>query len=591
MDCFIRDLATWAHIAQCEVIEYEVPLFSVENTTGRIRISEEHPEYSSCWVILDGNIFYGEHASPSDGYTDLTVSRPMNAFDRTLVYKQNLEYDVTTDSEMNSEKKYYEKTQTDRFFRTTDNSRDPLKSYLLKDSEGYFVDETIDTFEEGAEYFNRTSPATYIITSDRIMSPAKRYYIKVDNEYYVTTDTSFQSGTTYYEKTANAEYAVTSDSSYNSSHTYYICDYYGHYIKLNSSIFEEDGLYYESELVDQYLPTEDESFTEGKTYYELINSYGGIGTEVLETYIKNVIEDSFINEEDTMYSMPYISVEVQGDSLTVASINLIENEVYSFLDIIDLAYEKKVMFAFLMSATGILIYIFSAVPEENNVFFDDGHNFLNNSTVSNELVAKVTVRRVYEENEALWVEEEKDYYWHPGGDISTTPPNPRIKGIWDIVSVEDEDIDLIEAAKESMANNDEAIKVEFYSDKLYYLWDKITCLVNDEVITESISSCTLSHDDPRYLYTIGKMPTTLTEKFEQSNGGTSSSVIRKSSGVSQSVTYENDTESYLAKTGGSVNGNLGVQDTTSTDKLIIGSNSYGSSLPATGKTGQVFFVI
>lgn len=591
MDCFIRDLATWAHIAQCEVVDYEVPLFSIENITGKIKIAEEHPEYSSCWVILDGNIFYGEAASPSDGCTELTVSRPMNAFDRSLVYKQNLIYEPTSDSEMDSEKKYYEKVADTRYFRTNDEERNPAKTYFLREDSGNYATETITAFEYGITYYVKASDASYIKTSDRAMIPTKSYYVKSGNDYVKTKHTSFQYGVTYYERIEEASYSKTSDSSYNSSHTYYIKDYYDKYIKLNSSIFEENGIYYESMPADRYSLTTDTSFVSGKTYYELVDSYGGVGSEVLETFIKKTIEESFVNESDPMYAMPYIRVEVVGDTATVATLNFITNEVYSFLDVIDLAYEKKLLFAFSMSASEILISIFSAVPEENNVFFEDGHNFLQDTTISNERIARVTVRRVREDGDYLEIDEEKDFYWHKGGEISTTPPDPRIKGVWDIVSVEDEDIDLLEAAEEAMDSNDEAIKVEFYSDQKFFLWDKITCIVNNEVITEAISSCVLSYGDQRYLYTIGKMPTTLTDKFEQSNGGHSSSVIRKSSGVSQSVTYENNTESYLAKTGGSINGNIGVQDTTSTDKLIIGANSYGSSLPSTGKTGQVFFVI
>ena len=104
------------------------------------------------------------------------------------------------------------------------------------------------------------------------------------------------------------------------------------------------------------------------------------------------------------------------------------------------------------------------------------------------------------------------------------------------------------------------------------------------MITETVSSCSLSSDDPRYLYTIGKMPTTLTEKFEQQ-------AYEIDENTSQDVTYENQSGSYLEKTGGTVGGSINVNDTMTANKMVVGADSYGSTLPEKGTNGQVFFVI
>lgn len=196
-------------------------------------------------------------------------------------------------------------------------------------------------------------------------------------------------------------------------------------------------------------------------------------------------------------------------------------------------------------------------------------------------MARVTVRRINTFDDEIEVVLSTDYYWHKGGEITTEPPNPRLKGIWDIVSVEDEDIDLIDAAKEAMEDNDEAVKVTFYSDEVFALGDKITCRVNDEVLTEPITSCSLSSNDPRYLYTLGKLPTTLTDQFNQ----------KSKERREQSVTYEGSSTDYVSTSGGTVGGTLNVQDTTSTKRLVVGSDSYGTSLPSTGVAGQVFYKI
>lgn len=583
MVCFIRDIATWAHIAQCEVVSYNVPLYSVEDVSGKIRIAGEHPEYSRCWVIIDGAIFYGDSASPSDGTTELSVSRPMNAFGRSLVYSRTFVYEPTTDATFDSEKKYFEKTDAVKHVRSIDNVWDQNKEYFLKDSGGNFFHANITAFEYGAVYYQKTADASYQKTSDISMNPLKKYYEKSGTVYTVTRDKSFVYGKNYYERISDPTYTKTSDSAYNSSHIYYIQDARSKYIQLNTTDFAEDGIYYEAVNYDKYSVTTDDSFVAGKTYYELVNDYGGIGTEVLETFIKHAIEDSFVNEPDPMYAMPYIVVDTIGE--TIVDLSYEVNEVYSFLDIIDLAYEKKILFAFTMTATNVMIHIFPAPAFEYNVFFGDGHNFLEDVTVSNELVARVTVRRIENIDDGIEVFEERDFYWHKGGEITETPPEPRIKGIWDIVSVDDENTELKYAAEEAMADNDEAVKVTFYSDGLYLLGDKITCPVNNEVITEAITSCFISSDDSRRLYSLGKMPTTLTDKFEQAASENDTDDMTVSS------TYEAKSGSYLAKTGGSVNGNLGVQDTMSTNKMVVGANSYGSSLPEKGQTGQLFFVL
>lgn len=598
MVCFIRDLATWAHIAQCKVTDYDVPVYSSEDSVGKIKIVGEHPEYKRCWVILDGHIFYGETASPDNGSTELTVSRPMNAFDRTLEYKQNLIYEVTEDSSMNSEKRYFEKVSNTSYIRTSDIQRNPSKIYYVRGDDGWYICVNISAFQYGVTYYHKTEDATYYQTSDREMIPTKRYYVEVEGEedLVVTTDTEFVYGTTYYEKVEDAQYDQTEDATYNAEHEYYVQNAKGKYAKVNGTIFDEDVVFYEAVAGTKYIVTGDSSFQSGKTYYELTDRYGGNGTEVLETYIKRLIEESFINESDQMYAMPYITVYATGE--TPVELSYMVNEVFSFLDIIDLAYEKQIIFNFVVSASGISIYISNASSSVNNIFFDDGHNFLEDVTISDEIVARVTVRRINSYEDGITVEEERDFYWHLGGNIETTPPNPRIKGIWDIVSVNDEDVDLITAAEESMAGNSEATKVTFYSDKFYNLWDVIACPINNEVVVETITSCSINFNDPRYLYTLGRMPTTLTEKFEQSAYDKNNKSARHGSAYhksanrsSQSVTYEEQSDSYLSQVGGIINGSVNVQNTMTADKMVVGSSSYGSTLPEAGTVGQVYFVI
>lgn len=588
MVCFIRDIATWAHIAQCEATSWEVPLFSTEDVTGKITIIGEHSDYSMCWAILNGSIFYVESSTPDSGMTTLTVSRPMNAFDRSVVYDLHETYDITTDSVMDSEKQYYVKTSEVVKVRTKDPIPIPEKRYFIRgaDPDPDYIRVVSHHFLSSVTYYEKTAEASYIKTSDIVMNAAKIYYIISGGAFIPTEDKSFISGTDYYEQTSDPTYEITSDSgSIDPSKIYYVKDYRDKYVQINNSIFESGIGYYENVNQDVYSATSDTSFQSGTTYYELTDSYGGTGTEVLESFIGHVIEDRFINEADPMYGIPYLEVYPYGG--TVVDLGYQENEVYSFLDIIDLALEKKIRFSFVMSVTKLMLFIFPALNEEYNVFFGDGHNFMESATLSNELVARVTVRRIitYDDSE-IELDEEKDFYWNRGGEITTDPPNPRIKGLWQIVSVEGDDVDLYDAAEEAMEDNDESVKVSFYSDQEFNIWDQITCKVNNELIKETVTSCTVSSDDSRYLYTIGKMPTTLTEKFEKQAANKETSLSQE-----QSITYEDMDRSYLETSGGTIGGNMAVNQTLSANTLVVGPGSYGSSLPSNGSDGQVFFVI
>lgn len=540
MVCFIRSISTWAHVAQCDVLDFEIPLFSTEDDSGTIQVEGEHPDLSMNWAIIGGQIFYVESCSPADGTTDLTVSRPMNAFDRTLTYE-------------------------------------------------------------------------------------------------------------------------------------------------------------------------------------------GTGSEQIESFMETAIDEYFVQQEDPEYAMPYLSVISVGE--TEVELAYIPGETYPFLDIIDLAYEQDIRFLFIPSSSGLQLIIGPAQNSVHHIFFDDGHNALEEVTVSNELVAKVTVRKVVSNSdESIEVLETRDYYWNKDGSITQTIPSPRLKGLWQTVSVEatddeipsttvnlcppystdtwtagylatngtisspdgtrkevtspfievnaetayvfsygitenptgsnpywaaicfynsnngfignrtvatantnqyvtatspansafarvsfrgyggpgnvqletgtvpteytpwidpndpvdpDEPVGIMyDAAVEAMLDNDEAVKLTFYSDKTLAMGDWIRCKVNNELVSTRITSCVYKYGEDRLLYKAGEMPTTLTEKFADE-------VYQKKT---QGVSNESSSPDYLSKTGGTVN-QVAVAGTMTTQGLVVGSESQGSALPISGEEGQVFFLV
>lgn len=324
------------------------------------------------------------------------------------------------------------------------------------------------------------------------------------------------------------------------------------------------------------------TLTVRKPYYAFNRDlvYSGTGTEELGGFIASEITDEFINQTDDFYAMDYISVS----SSTEVNVDLGygENQVFSFLDVFMLAEEKGIDFDFSPDYDTLTITIFARTTNAHNVFLGDGKSFLASATLTSEIVAKVTVRRITVEDSLITVDSSTDYYWHADGTVSTSAPSPRIKGTWAVVSITDDDIELIDGAKEAMQDNASAYKITFYSENDYELGDICTFRLNAEVVTGTITYKEIS-SSARPFYECGDLPTTMTEKFAKATE-------KKTTG--KSVTYESGEQSYVSSSGGTIGGALQIAGTLNANgAVVVDSNSYGSSLPASGKEGQIFFVI
>lgn len=319
-----------------------------------------------------------------------------------------------------------------------------------------------------------------------------------------------------------------------------------------------------------------------KPYYAFNRDlvYSGTGTEELGGFIASEITDEFISQTDTFYAMTYLSV-TSSTNINV-DLGYGENEVFSFLDIFLLAEEKGIKFTFIPNYDTLGIVISQRSTNTHNVFLGDGKSFLVSSTLTSEIVAKATVRLISVNDSLITVDSSTDYYWHVDGTVSTSAPSPRIKGTWAVVSITDSDIDLLDGAKEAMQDNASAYKITFYSELDLGLGDVCTFRLNDEVVTGTITYKEVSSNAMPF-FECGDLPTTMTEKFAKATAP-------KSTG--KSVTYESGDQSYVSSSGGTIGGALQVSGTLNANgAVVVDSNSYGSSLPATGKEGQIFFVI
>lgn len=307
--------------------------------------------------------------------------------------------------------------------------------------------------------------------------------------------------------------------------------------------------------------------------------YTGDGTEDLEDFIADQIDANWTDQTDAPFAMPYLTAS--GSGTTAADLAFSNNQVYAFTEVLELAEEMGIEFVWTMTAEELNLTVQPRTSGAHNIFFNDGHSQLQSVSVTENTVAKVTCRRISEVDGVITVGATKTFYWHSDGTISETAPDPRIPGTWSVVSVTDDDIDLDVAAAEAMSGNNSTVKVVFSSDRSLSLGDMVTCRINGKVITAAVTSAVRKFSDPRIQYELGDLPTTLTDKYE------AAAAERRE----QSVVYENQTDRPLSAAGGTVGGNLTVNESLKADVLVVGSNSYGSSLPATGVVGQVFFLL
>lgn len=228
-------------------------------------------------------------------------------------------------------------------------------------------------------------------------------------------------------------------------------------------------------------------------------------------FIMDIIERNFITCEDPAYEIPYI--EVSSMDITPFEVPKIpDTKLFSLADIIAEARKKGVLFNFyLIGKKKLGIDISSPITKPHNIVFDDGHTTLDTETFSRVKTAKITVMKATDNS---GVYENTTYYLSKSGNISETIPSERAEGDWIYLQISKDD-DPREKASAEFKKNISSHKIEFYSDRLYYLWDTVNFVIDGELLQSSIISAYLSSSSNRYLYKCGDLATTLTEKVQK----------------------------------------------------------------------------
>lgn len=236
--------------------------------------------------------------------------------------------------------------------------------------------------------------------------------------------------------------------------------------------------------------------------------YSDISATTIGGYIASIIGSEWINQTDTVYDTPYMTV-TNTDTTAFVEPALDDNGVFNFLSYIEWARETyNISVKASISKNTLNLTIAKDTAAVHPLVVGDGHTQLSKSAFSSNVVAKLTVLQP-DANEDMT---STIWYLAADGTASTTVPENRAVGSWQTLVI-GADEDQQEKVDEAFAANSTSHKVEIYSDVEMNVGDTIKMRISGEVFEGIINAITRKKGDIRKLYRIGDLPTTLTEEL------------------------------------------------------------------------------
>lgn len=262
--------------------------------------------------------------------------------------------------------------------------------------------------------------------------------------------------------------------------------------------------------------------------------YTDISATTIGGYIASVIGSEWINQSDSVYATPYITV-TSTDTTAFVEPAQDDNGVFNFLEYIEWARETyNISVKASINKNALNLTISRDTAAVHPLVCDDGHTKLSSSSFSASVVAKLTVLQpedsgeVDENNEPIMNMTSTVWYLAADGTISTIAPLNRAVGSWQTIVIGEDD-DQQEKVEEEFAKNTASHKVELYSDENMAVGDTIKVRLNGEIFEGIVNAVSRKKGDNRKLYRIGDLPTTLTEELAALKTG-EKVIIRNSGG-------------------------------------------------------------
>ena len=227
-------------------------------------------------------------------------------------------------------------------------------------------------------------------------------------------------------------------------------------------------------------------------------------------FIAAIITNEYVNQSDTFYDYPYISVAADDTIPFEAPADEV-GDIYSLEEYIEKAVSSDGLgIRFFTNRVELYIELYDRSSDDQTVVFNDGHTIYEGIDFNDQNVGKVTV---------IQNGSSTDYYLATAMTISTTVPADRVDGEWRTIKIGDDD-DPLEAAKKEFEDTINGYKIEWSSDYVYNVGDNVRFQLPDKsVYYGKVTYKAIKSSDDLIHYRAGSLKTTLTDKLRDINGG------------------------------------------------------------------------
>ena len=267
--------------------------------------------------------------------------------------------------------------------------------------------------------------------------------------------------------------------------------------------------------------------------FDRVLAYEESNASTIGAYIAGIITREWINQNDSVYATPYISV-TSTDTTPFEAPLTEEDGTFNFLDYIrEMRQLYNVVIHASFSSNTLALTISKDPVVVHPLVLNDGHTQLISSDFKASALAKVTVfqqvdtGQTGQDGEPIYETQVSDWYLGADGTVSDTEPLERASGEWGSVSIGEGD-DPGEAAAEEFAGNETSRKIELYSDVEMAVGDTGRIRINGEVVEATVTGIYRRRGEIRTRYKLGSLITTMTEKVDALSGGTK--IVKVSSG-------------------------------------------------------------
>lgn len=235
-------------------------------------------------------------------------------------------------------------------------------------------------------------------------------------------------------------------------------------------------------------------------------------------FIRDMLRDNWINGQDPVYAMAYLSVSNLDTTAFVAP-EVDNGGCFTLPDYCRIMRKShRTVVRFSDAKDSLVCTISKAPPASRQVSFADGRSQLQSVDYSSSGIAKLTVLHDVDtgekdaDGESIYARERSTWYLSESGAVSQTIPARRASGKWSTITIKG-DADIEAKVIETFAKNKANHKLEFWSTLDLSVHDDCTFWVYGELLHSYISYKRKSSEDKRFYYKSGELATTATEKL------------------------------------------------------------------------------